>query len=82
MTSLPCHRPRGRKSWAWAAPLAWLVAGAALLLLATVAVPPRLTDEPPLFWIGQARPLPSPLTPPHAPGHGHAAPPAAGEGQP
>ena len=50
-----------------------------LLLLAFIATPPRLAGETPLFWIGQARPLPLPPTPPHAPGRGPAAPPPARE---
>jgi hypothetical protein len=81
MTASSPRRP-GRRFGALAAPFAWLLVFAALLLLATVATPPRLADEPPLFWIGQTRPLPLPLTPSHAPDHGHAAPPAAGESQP
>ena len=80
MTPLPCRRPRNRK--AWVAPLAWLLAGAGLLLLAIVAAPSRRVEEPPLFWIGQARPLLLPLAPRHAPDHGQAAPPAAGASQP
>ena len=70
----PPHRP-GRRLGALAASFAWLLAGAALLLLAFVAAPPRLAQQPPLFWIGQAPPLLSPLDPGHAPGRGHAAPP-------
>ena len=62
-----------------AAAFAWLLVFAALLLLAFIATPPRLAGETPLFWIGQARPLPLPPTPPHAPGRGPAAPPPARE---
>lgn len=77
----PPHRP-GRRLGALAASFAWLLAGAALLLLAFVAAPPRLAQQPPLFWIGQAPPLPSPLGPSLGPSHGQSAPPAAGESQP
>ena len=81
MTAFPSPRRPGRRLGALAAPFAWLLVFAAFLLLAFVATPPRLASEPPLFLIGQAQPLPSPLTPSHAPDHGHAAPPAAGESQ-
>ncbi len=66
MTAFPSPRRLGRRLGALAAPFAWLLA---------FATPPRLADEPPLFWIGRPPPLPSPLEPGHAPGRGHAAPP-------
>ncbi|MFZ1431247.1 MAG: hypothetical protein WAS21_31365 [Geminicoccaceae bacterium] len=74
MTAFSPHR-LGRRLGALAAPFAWLLVFGALLLLALVATPPRLADEPPLFWIGRAKPLSSPLEPGHAPGHGQSAPP-------
>ena len=81
MTAFPPPRRPGRRLGALAASFAWLLAGAALLLLAFVAAPRRLAQQPPLFWIGQVRPLPSPLTPSRAPGHGHPAPPSIRESQ-
>ena len=79
MTAFPSRRRQGRRLCALAAPFAWLLVFAALLLLAFIATPPRLAGEPPLFWIGQARPLPLPPTPPHAPGRAPAPPPPARE---
>ena len=79
MTACPSRRRPGRRLYALAAPFAWLLVFAALLLLAFIATPPRLAGEPPLFWIGQARPLPLPPTPPHAPGRAPAPPPPARE---
>ena len=75
MPAFSSPRRQGRRLYALAAPFAWLLVFATLLLLAFVAAPPRLADEPPLFWIGRPPPLPSPLEPGHAPGRGHAAPP-------
>ena len=74
MTVSSPRRP-GRRLGALAAPSAWLLVFAAFLLLAFVATPPRLASETPLFLIGQAKPLSSPLEPGHTPGCGHAAPP-------
>lgn len=75
MTAFPSPRRLGRRLYALAAPFAWLLVFAALLLLAFVATPPRLAGEPPLFWIGRAKPLSAPLEPSPAPGHGQSAPP-------
>ena len=52
MTAFPSPRRLGRRLGALAAPFAWLLVFATLLLLAFVAAPPRLADEPPLFWLG------------------------------
>ena len=79
MTAFPSPRRLGRRLGALAAPFAWLLVFAALLLLAFIATPPRLAGETPLFWIGQARPLPLPPVPPHAPDLGPAASPPVRE---
>ena len=83
MTAFPSRRRPARRLYALAAPFVWLLVFAALLLLAFIATTPRLAGETPLFWIGQARPMPLPPIPPHAPGRGHAAPsPAIEQGRP